>query len=212
MIWFASDMHFGHAGVIKYCNRPWSCVEEMDEGLVKNWNDVVSKDDIVYHLGDWAYHNYHHIARLKGRIFSIPGNHDRERMKKLLPVLPNGFTEEIHYLKVDKERRFALCHYPIESWRREYRFHLHGHSHGDSRPVKNRLDVGVDATRLYRPISIDEVLTRIELNNQELPKCMSCNDSGDIHTRDGQWVGICNCEAGKRLRSGLTQNIKNFLK
>jgi len=164
-IWFVSDMHFGHKNMLPYCNRPFESIEEMDQALVDNWNAEVKPTDTVYHLGDWAFHNYERIGQLNGFIHSVPGNHDHERAKKLLPFLPNGFTEEIHYLKLDKERRFVLCHYPIESWRREYRYHLHGHSHGTLGVHANRLDVGIDATKLYRPEHVDDVMQRMTINN-----------------------------------------------
>lgn len=168
-IYFVSDMHFGHTNIIEYCKRPFESVSAMDEQLVERWNNTVGATDTVYHLGDWAFHNYHHIGRLNGKIISVPGNHDHERAKKILPFLPNGFTDEVHYLKIDRERRFVLCHYPFETWRREYRYHLHGHCHGiiddgygnyaGAKPW--RMDVGVDATQLYSPIHVDEVIDTI---------------------------------------------------
>jgi calcineurin-like phosphoesterase family protein len=166
-MWFVSDMHFGHTNIIDFCNRPFAAVEEMDEALVANWNGCVGANDKVFHLGDWAFHNYERIGQLKGNIISVPGNHDHERAKKILPYLPNGFANEVEYLKIDKERRFVLCHYPFAAWRREYRYHLHGHMHGtlhkelfgtELRSNPYRLDVGVDATRKYRPLHLDEVM------------------------------------------------------
>ena len=158
-------MHFGHNNIIKYCNRPYTNVETMDDALVRNWNATVGPNDTVYHLGDWAFDNYERIGELRGRIISVPGNHDQEREKKLLPFLANGFTQEIHYVKIDRDRRFVLCHYPLEAWNRQYQYHLHGHTHGQRSNPFNRLDVGIDATKLYRPIHLDEVLTTINTNN-----------------------------------------------
>lgn len=172
-IFFVSDMHFGHNNIIEYCKRPWASVPEMDEALVYAWNDVVGHNDTVYHIGDWAFHNYQRIGELYGNIISVPGNHDHERAAKILPYLPNGFTEEVHYLKIDKEHRFVLCHYPFESWRREYRYHLHGHTHGTAGIHHNRLDVGIDATKLYRPIHLDDLMQNMITNNlwvQEMNK------------------------------------------
>lgn len=53
-IFFTSDTHFGHNNIIKLSNRPFSSVEEMNEGLIERWNDVVGAEDIVYHLGDFS--------------------------------------------------------------------------------------------------------------------------------------------------------------
>lgn len=176
-IFFVSDMHFGHNNIIKYCDRPFTNVETMDDALVRNWNATVGTLDTVYHLGDWAFNNYERIGELKGNIISIPGNHDQEREKKLLPFLNNGFTQEIHYLKIDREKRFVLCHYPFETWNRHYQYHLHGHTHGMTHGYGqyngnkfNRMDVGVDATKLYRPVHIEEVLNMIKNNNIEVCK------------------------------------------
>lgn len=77
-IWVTSDTHFNHANIIKYCNRPFSSVEEMNETIVENWNKVVSWDDIIYHLGDFALGDKSLIpnilGRLNGRVKIIMGN------------------------------------------------------------------------------------------------------------------------------------------
>lgn len=158
-LWFVSDMHFGHANIIKYCQRPFESVEEMDQSLVDRWNQVVAAEDTVYCLGDMAFHNYHRIGELKGRKHLVPGNHDHEREKKVYPYFET-VMDELSYIKVEGVK-VVLCHYPLESWKRDCRIHLHGHSHGESRKVKWRMDVGVDATRLYRPLSWSELMSRV---------------------------------------------------
>ena len=161
-IWFVSDTHFGHKNIIKYCDRPFADVEEMDQALVDNWNKLVAATDTVWHLGDFAFHNHHRIGELNGFIHLVPGNHDHERMPRLQPYVGRIY-EEVVYLKVSPTRRFVLCHYPFEVWRREYPYHLHGHTHGSLQTqVRGRLDVGVDATKLYAPIHIDEVILKLE--------------------------------------------------
>lgn len=51
----------------------------MDHALIQNWNKVVSEDDIVFHLGDFADKSkWRQIANaLKGKKYLIQGNHDR---------------------------------------------------------------------------------------------------------------------------------------
>lgn len=51
-IWLVSDTHFNHSNIIKYCNRPYQSVSEMDWDMVEKWNSVVKPNDHVYHLGD----------------------------------------------------------------------------------------------------------------------------------------------------------------
>ena len=53
--YFTSDTHFNHENIIKYCKRPFSSIDEHDEALIKNWNDVVPEDGIVFHLGDVGF-------------------------------------------------------------------------------------------------------------------------------------------------------------
>jgi len=78
MRWFTSDHHFGHTNIIKYCNRPWSTVEEMNEGLISRWNEVVADEDVVWVLGDVTMRpsNLGPVSRLKGKKYLVAGNHD----------------------------------------------------------------------------------------------------------------------------------------
>jgi calcineurin-like phosphoesterase family protein len=171
-IFFVSDTHFGHNNIIQYCKRPFETVEGMNECMVQMWNETVKPKDTVYHLGDVAFGDYHLIPRLNGKIKLVPGNHDLERAKKVMHLF-DEVLPELAYLKVDPARRFVLCHYPLESWRREYQYHLHGHSHGTAGVKHNRLDVGVDASKVMAPMSIDDVMQRMVVNNlraQEMNK------------------------------------------
>lgn len=81
--WITSDWHFGHANVIKYCNRPFSSVEEMDEKLIATWNEYIQPNDRVFFLGDLAFKGKQYkqalIPKLNGRKILIKGNHDAGR-------------------------------------------------------------------------------------------------------------------------------------
>ena len=56
-IFIYSDPHFGHKNVIKYANRLFSNINEMNSQLIKNFNKVVGHDDVVYILGDFSFLN-----------------------------------------------------------------------------------------------------------------------------------------------------------
>lgn len=55
MIYLISDLHLDHKNIIKYCNRPFSSVEEMNGAIIDNWNEVVKESDFVYLVGDLAF-------------------------------------------------------------------------------------------------------------------------------------------------------------
>ena len=75
--WIISDTHFFHENIGRYCNRP----ENWQELIIKNWNDLVSPDETVLHLGDFALGNKSNFDLLAGmlnrRLVLIQGNHDR---------------------------------------------------------------------------------------------------------------------------------------
>lgn len=151
-IWVTSDTHFNHKNVIKYCNRPYKDVDEMNQSLIKNWNSCATPQDDIYHLGDFCFGDPSSIIyQLNGNIFLVPGNHDH----RLLKWLKKNTTNKIKVLDSIYEFRYPLlqlpvvmCHYPLETWNRKHygSIHLHGHAHGqlNSSTVPNRLDVGVD--------------------------------------------------------------------
>jgi len=172
-IWFTSDTHFWHRNIIKYCNRPVSSVEEMNEFLIQKWNEKIKPDDVVWHLGDFAFCGKDKaieiLERLNGEKNWILGNHDYGLVKKIGPY----FDEILDYtlLKIhlnyeadDGEIRqyhqpIVLCHFPILSWdmMRHGSWHLHGHCHGTlPKTSALRLDVGVDCHN-YSPISVEDI-------------------------------------------------------
>ena len=168
-IWFTSDNHWGHVNVIRYCKRPFTNVEEMNEAMIEKWNARVKPGDSVYHLGDFALVRTPQqvlgiVRRLNGQIHLIHGNHDRFIKQKREDNY--GFAQIVPYkeLKVGGQL-IVMCHYAFMTWRSSHRgsWDLHGHSHGSLKrdPTARRLDVGVDCWN-YAPISLDEVRVEME--------------------------------------------------
>ena len=87
MIFYTSDLHLGHANIIRHCNRPFASVEDMDEALIGNWNAKVTDGDTVHILGDLMFRNScpseEYLSRLKGKKHLVVGNHDKAWMKKV---------------------------------------------------------------------------------------------------------------------------------
>lgn len=86
MIFFTSDTHFGHARIIELCNRPFASVEQMNEEIIRRWNEIVMPWDEVYHLGDVALGKIDDslpvVSRLNGYKTLVSGNHDRPFMNR----------------------------------------------------------------------------------------------------------------------------------
>lgn len=166
MIYFTSDIHFGHKTANKCFQRPFSSYQEMEDTLIENWNNTISVTDTVYCLGDISFLPYNKnltlLTRLNGNKILIRGNHDLDKN-----IFDKDGTQliykEIHdYLELRIDGYvFILFHYPILSWnKQDYgSYHLYGHIHNyyDLSNLKNSMDVGVDANN-YTPISIEKVL------------------------------------------------------
>ena len=92
-----ADTHFGHKNIISYENRPFKNVQEMDETLIRLWNEVVDYDDLVYVLGDFTLSRRKEVIsnlvnRLNGRKILIMGNHDTRKPKDYIECGFDGGT------------------------------------------------------------------------------------------------------------------------
>ena len=155
MIYFTADTHFNHKNIIKYCNRPFKNVYEMNNVLIENWNKKIGKSDLVYHLGDFGFGKLDMIFnKLNGQIILIQGSHDKSSLKykdRFIEITP---LKEICYQK----QAISLCHYAMRVWPKSHynSWHLFGHSHGKVEPIGKSWDVGVDNNN-FMPLSFDEI-------------------------------------------------------
>ena len=189
-IWFISDSHFGHSGICRGTThwrvddengnkiiplssvRDFDTVEEMNETMVNNINDCVSRNDILFHLGDWSFGGIEKVSEFREKIncntiHLLLGNHDDyiENNKNNVRRLFTTVNEYIE-LKIGKNKgskNFILFHYPISSWNhlRRNGFMLHGHDHlkGDKRFGNGkRMDVGICGSPEFRPYHLDEII------------------------------------------------------
>jgi calcineurin-like phosphoesterase family protein len=182
--WITSDHHFRHANIIKYTNRPYADVMEMDDELVSVWNNFVDPQDTVWHLGDFTLGGKelaaYYFGRLNGHINILgnPWHHDSRWINGMtgatgfssksgwMPYLfsPIVVLEEVDTNEDGDSIPAVLCHYQLLNWDRQHYGSLHffGHSHGVSAPRHNCLDVGVDnafkLTGDYRPFEFQEAV------------------------------------------------------
>lgn len=155
--WIISDSHLYHLNIIKYCNRPFSDVEEMNKAIINNWNSKVSKDDIVYHLGDFALGSGDYldiVKNLNGRKFLIMGNHDTKTPKHYLEC---GF-EFVSKNPIIIQDKYILSHHPRQGDIGRFK-NIHGHCHwiGKKDISGNHFDASCERIN-YTPILLDEII------------------------------------------------------
>ena len=168
MIYYISDLHFGHRNVIGMDGRPFETIEEMDETLIRLWNERVTDEDDVYILGDFAYRNGNtaswYLRRLKGRKHLIIGNHDRLTIQDAKAMAYFASVEKMSLIN-DNGRMVSLCHFPLAEWNGKRRggYHVHGHLHNRRDAVyefMSRFDKALNAGCMlngYRPVTLDEL-------------------------------------------------------
>lgn len=173
--YFVSDIHFGHKNIMKYEPeyRNYSSVEEMDESIITQWNETISKEDTVYNLGDFFFtSNKERIREIVKRLnykkmVLIIGNHDSSKVVK---QLSSEFNIECKYadrIKVEGIQ-FFLSHYPMYMDRKGL-INLHGHIHSkDMRDSKNNkslkhINIGLDNMGKVA-ISLEDVVKQAKEN------------------------------------------------
>jgi calcineurin-like phosphoesterase family protein len=163
-----SDTHYGHKNIITFSNRPWTTVDEMDEGLIANYNEIVRPRDTCYFLGDISFYQDFDktasiINQLNGNKILIYGNHDWKFRKDY----PKCFTSCWDYFELRRGRSLVvMSHYPMLHWNKGHHgsLMLHGHSHGSANAEnagRNRYDVGVDNND-WKPVEIGFIVEKIE--------------------------------------------------
>ena len=181
-VWLVSDTHFGHAGVCRFTRadgtklRPWDDPDEMDEHLVRVWNDRVRPKDKIYHLGDVVINRraLKTLARLNGDKVLIRGNHDIFR--------DDEYREYFRELRAYHVMNgMILSHIPVhEASLGRFGVNIHGHLHyqrvhrasgvnvetgdtlyGDEIDTRYHC-VCVEQTPDFAPILFEDVIKRIE--------------------------------------------------
>jgi calcineurin-like phosphoesterase family protein len=181
-VFLTSDTHFGHAGVCRFTEadgvtkiRPWTDPDEMDEEMIRRWNDRVRPNDKVYHLGDVVINRraLKTLHRLNGDKVLIRGNHD---------IFP-----DVEYREYFRELRayhvmngMILSHIPVhEASLGRFGVNIHGHLHSARVKKARGIDTNTGATLYsdeidtryhcvcveqtdYTPILFEDVIKRIE--------------------------------------------------
>jgi calcineurin-like phosphoesterase family protein len=172
MIYLTSDLHWWHVNILKYTKRPWGSLEEMHEGLIKLYNNIVKEEDEVYFLGDIMMGSRKEMpdrmqkifSRLPGRKYLLRGNHDYRHSDEQWFYKHFVWVKDIYELKLEGYPMMVLHHFPHYSWHGmggKNSVDVHGHCHGNIDKANlntRRIDVGVDAMYSnFAPISVQQI-------------------------------------------------------
>lgn len=162
-IFVTSDHHFDHDNIIRFCNRPFHNVRQMNRALLNNWNNLVGKNDIVLYLGDIRYGRSsrstdYWINKVNGELIFVKGNHDNDDMEH-----PHHNKVIIHY----QGFKILLVHSPEDIPSDWNGWTLHGHYHNNKPEygfINKRLktiNVSVELTE-YKPVELDMIIYNIQ--------------------------------------------------
>lgn len=166
-IFFSSDLHCNHSKPFLYEPRGFSSIEEHDAAIIKNWNEVVSNEDVVYILGDVMMGNDYDLAleklsQLHGQLIILNGNHESPTKLGTYEKLPNVTLAGWSTVIKSGKWQFYLSHFPtmVDNFDEKHKFYCcHGHTHDKNKYqfIKNCCyNVALDAQD-NRPVSIDQV-------------------------------------------------------
>lgn len=164
---FTADTHFNHEDILKYTNRNFKDIEEMNNTIIEKWNAKVNRGDRVFILGDFAFSKHgRFINALHGKKHLIIGNHD----EMSLDVMRN-FTSVQNYKEFwfQKKYYFILSHYCLRTWSESINgsINLFGHSHGRLSTFNLSFDVGVDCNN-FEPFHSSEIIRKIEKRKEDM--------------------------------------------
>lgn len=192
---FIADPHFDHESIRVHCKRPYSTLEEMNEGMASVWNGIVGSKDLVYIAGDFAFKNHRRwVSMLHGKKILIVGNHDKMPQDTLDLFKPDWACEDVKVMDAIKtmaqfrevhqllERKICghwmtICHYPMRSWSGSVHgsWCICGHAHGRCKVALPGeaaggliLDVGWDV--FGKPIPIETLEREMRVKFDKMPQ------------------------------------------
>ena len=158
--YFIADTHFGHGKVIEFEDRPFADADEMDRLLIQNWNQKVQPGDLIYHLGDVAFHKKPRtkeiLSKLNGTKILIRGNHDF----RPTAMMNLGFDAclEACFMRVGRHDCY-MGHEPLPmSAPNTWCLHGHVHSKWKVLPFDRKICLSVENWH-YAPVSVTELIS-----------------------------------------------------
>lgn len=173
MIYHTADHHFGHKNIIKYCDRPFTSVDQMNSFMIDEWNKDATDEDIIIHHGDFCFkytkeETKELLSSLKGKKFLIMGNHDKRGTKRQSEL----FWEDVGFDRVFRDsivmdKKFYLTHRP--SYEKGL-ITIHGHTHdklASAFELEYFVSVCVEKNE-YRMVPHDIIMTMLKRQRFEI--------------------------------------------
>jgi calcineurin-like phosphoesterase family protein len=163
-----SDTWFGRTQILQIANRlNFSTIEEMNATLIKNWNKKVKKDDIVIHLGNFAWDPATArsvLKKLNGKILFLYSNDD-EALLEVAEEFDNVLLIN-EQICLAPNHDIVLSHYPLHTWpgKETGTLHIHGHlpfSHKTNLSIEKRVNACTDFWS-YAPIQLSTLKELID--------------------------------------------------
>lgn len=168
MILYWGDPHFGHANAIRFDQRPFLDVNQMDSQMIDIYNAEVDDKDDVYFVGDVTFRSVHnpewYLKQLKGKKHLVVGNHDDKLLKDSQALSYFETVQDMAYIK-DGDTWVHICHYPMAEWRGAYHgsVHVYSHIHGSNNTasrfmhsLENTYNAGCMLYG-YKPVTLDKM-------------------------------------------------------
>lgn len=170
MIYFTAGLLLGNEDAITFRHRPFSSVEQMDNQIIKNWNDTIKGDDTVYIIGDMFSLSKgspkKYLTQLKGRKYLVFGSADKKWMKKI--DLADYFIDCKRLDEIDiGDKHLTMCYHYFPCWpRMNYNGYMvfgseNEFTHGSYWRIRyesdNILDASVDVNN-FRPATFGELI------------------------------------------------------
>ena len=142
MRYYIADCHFFHRNMnTQMDKRGFASVEEMNEYMIKKWNNKVRPQDEIVILGDFSMGKGEEtnelLDRLNGIKYLIEGNHDKYLEDRKFDKSKFRWIKPYYEFKENK-CKIVISHYPIMCYNGQYRvddkgkpraYMLYGHVH-----------------------------------------------------------------------------------
>ncbi len=197
MLYYMSDLHFGHKNILDLCNRPFSNVEDMNRYMVNKINEICKKEDTLYILGDVASSTGYIVPLLRQincQLVLIVGNHDLHQLE--YSSFRKCFKDICYYKTVsDGDYRIFLSHYPLAEWDGFYRgnYLFYGHVHNATtggaaimQMFPQAVNVGVDVQN-FLPHTAEELISK-RLDEYRYPDMSSLLERAVFPAADNRYV------------------------